>query len=280
MTNGASAIRIDSDIIYGRGGDIDLKLDVYIPQPGTEKRTAVLQLHGGGFTRGAKENLAANCRLFASRGYVAVASQYRLAHEGQWPDQLHDVKAAVRWTRANAAGLGVDPDKIAIAGYSAGANLSLIASGSEVQSELEGSGGNEGVSSAVAACLAFYSPDQARRPGNPLISDGSPDALYLEASPITYARAGAPPTALFHSTGDTTVPFDASQRLFEAFKEAGVAVELHLFEGLSHVFDRHPEFAAPTIEICDLFLDRHVVSPRVYPPFAPGVARPRMTTTN
>lgn len=272
MSNGASAF--NPDVVFGRGGDIDLRLDIYMPPEHLHKHTAVVQLHGGGFTRGARTNLAANCRLFAEHGYVAIASQYRLAAEAQWPAQVHDVKAAVRWTRAHAAELDVDPEKIAIAGYSAGANVGLIASGSAGVAALEGNGGNAGVSSSVAACLAFYSPDQARRNGNPLIPDGSPDSSYVEASPITYAREGAPPTALFHSTGDTTVPFEASTRLFEAFRAAGVPVEMHLYEGLSHVFDRHPEFAAPTVEICDLFLDRHVVNPRVYPPFAPGVARP------
>jgi dipeptidyl aminopeptidase/acylaminoacyl peptidase len=77
-----------------------------------------------------------------------------------------------------------------------------------------------------------------------------------------------------HATGDTTISFEDSVSLFNALRKAGVPAEMHLFDGLSHVFDRHPEFAAPSIEVCDLFLDRHVVEPRVYPPFAPGVARP------
>jgi dipeptidyl aminopeptidase/acylaminoacyl peptidase len=105
----------------------------------------------------------------------------------------------------------------------------------------------------------------------------APDAgqdAYRQASPITYACKGAPPTILFHATADTSLPFEGSMRLFEAFRAANVPVELHLFDGLSHVFDRHPEFAAPAIELCDLFLDRHVVEPRVYPPFTPGASRP------
>ena len=278
MTNGSGDIRIEKDIVYGRGGDMDLLLDVYYPAPGTEKRTAVLQLHGGGFRGGAKENLSANCRQFAQRGYVAVSSQYRLVHQAQWPAQIEDVKAAIRWTRANADRLGVDPDKVAVAGYSAGAMLALLASGTRGMPELEGQGGNAGVSSEVAACIAFYSPEAQRRPanggGNGLIPEDSSDSVYEQASPITYAKAGAPPTILFHSTGDQTIPFEASMRLFDGLHKGGVPVEMHIFDGLSHVFDRHPEFAAPAIEVCDLFLDRHVVSPRVYPPFTPGVARP------
>jgi acetyl esterase/lipase len=278
MTNGADA-NIEKDVVFGKGGDIDLKLDICQPAPGTSKRTAIVQLHGGGFTRGAKENIAANCRLFAERGYVSLASQYRLADQAKWPAQIEDTKAAIRWARANADRLAIEPDRICIAGYSAGAVLALIAAGPSGEGQrLEGAGGHDGVSSAVAACLAFYPPAVRNRPavdnGEGLLAARASDAEYASASPLTYAVAGAPPTALFHATGDATIPFEASVRLFETFREVGVAVEMHLFDGLSHVFDRHPEFAEPAIEICDLFLDRHVVEPRVYPPFAPGVARP------
>jgi acetyl esterase/lipase len=267
----ASSIRVEKDVVFGRGGDVDLRLDIYYPPAGGSKRTAIIQLHGGGFTRGAKENIAANCRAFAERGYVAIASQYRLVDQGMFPSPVEDMKAAIRWTRANFEMLGVDADKIAVAGYSAGATLALIACGQ--QPELEGAGGNGGVSSKVAACIAFYPPATIRR-GHQLMAADASDDDYRLASPITHAAAGAPPTILLHATGDTTIPFESSMKLFEAFRAAGVPVELHLFDGLSHVFDRHPEFAAPAIEVCDLFLDRHVVEPRVYPPFSPGAARP------
>jgi acetyl esterase/lipase len=271
-SNVAAEVRIERDVVFGRGGDVDLRLDVYYPAAEKTKRTAIVQLHGGGFTRGAKENIAANCRAFAERGYVAVASQYRLVDQGIWPSQIEDVKAAIRWTRANREMLGVDDDKIAVAGYSAGATVALIAGGGE-EPGLEGIGGNGDVTSSVAACLAFYPPDAVRL-GHQLLPANATEADSRQASPITYARPGAAPTLLMHATGDTTIPFEASVRLFEAFRAAGVPVEMHLFDGLSHVFDRHPEFAAPAVEVCDLFLDRHVVEPRVYPPFAPGVARP------
>jgi acetyl esterase/lipase len=267
----ANVVRIERDIVFGKGGDVELRLDVYHPPAGASKRTAIIQLHGGGFTRGAKENIVANCRQFAERGYTCVASQYRLADQGMWPSPIEDVKAAIRWTRANVETLAVDSGKIAVAGYSAGATLALVASGREAAHE--GDGGNAGVSSAIAGCIAFYPPDVLRR-GHAVMPADAGEEAYRLASPITYARAGAPPTILLHSTGDTTLPFEGSVRLFEAFRNAGVPVELHLFDGLSHVFDRHPEFAAPAIEICDLFLDRHVVEPRVYPPFTPASSRP------
>jgi acetyl esterase/lipase len=274
MTNGSSS-HIETDVVFGRGGDVDLRLDIYHPT-GPSKRTAVVQLHGGGFTRGAKENIAANCRAFAERGYTSLASQYRLAPDHRWPAQIHDVKAAVRWARVNAERLGVEPDRIVLAGYSAGAMAALVAAGSNGVSALEGDGGNEGVSSGVAACIAYYSSAQRRRPASgddALMGPDATEADYEQASTITYAST-AVPTIFFHSTGDTTIPFEASTKLFEAYRAGGAPVEMHIFDGLSHVFDRHSEFLSPTVEVCDLFLDRHVVEPRVYPPFAPGVARP------
>ena len=274
MTNGADP-HIEKDVSFGRGGDIDLKLDIYHPA-GPSKRTAIVQLHGGAFTRGAKENIAANCRAFAERGYTSLAAQYRLAPDHRWPAQIHDVKAAVRWARANAGRLNIDPDKIVVAGYSAGATAALVAAGSNGVSALEGDGGNLGVSSAVAACIAYYGTADRKRPASGEDALMRPDATdddYRQASTITYA-ATAVPTAFFHSTGDTTIPMEASLRLFEAYRAGGAPVEMHIFDGLSHVFDRHPEFLTPTVELCDRFLDRLVVEPRVYPPFAPGVARP------
>jgi acetyl esterase/lipase len=278
MTNGAGGIRIESDVVYGSGGGIELRLDVYHPAEGHSKRTAIVQLHGGGFTRGAKENIAANCRAFAERGYAAIASQYRLAGDAKWPAQLHDVKAAIRWVKANAARLGVDADKTCVAGYSAGATLSTIAAWTGDDPALEGESGTPAESSEVAACIAFYPPATRNRPANDdgsgLLAAGASDAEYASAGPINHVKAGVPPTILLHATGDTTIPFEASMSLFNALRTGEVPVEMHIFDGLSHVFDRHPEFAAPSIEVCDLFLDRHVVEPRVYPPFAPGVARP------
>ena len=274
MTNGSSS-HIEKDVIYGRGGDVDLHLDVYHPS-GPSRHTAIVQLHGGGFTRGAKENIAANCRAFAERGYTSIAAQYRLAPDHRWPAQMHDVKAAIRWTSANADRLNIDPAKIAVAGYSAGAMLALVAAGSKGVTALEGTGGNGSASSAVAACIAYYGSAGRSRPEgreDPLMAADATDADYEQASTITYAST-AVPTIFFHATGDTTIPFDATMKLFNAYRDGGAAVEMHIFDGLSHVFDRHPEFLAPTVELCDRFLDRLVVEPRVYPPFAPGVARP------
>src|SRR5437762_9102532 len=114
MANGHSGA-VEKDIVFGRGGDMELKLDIYRPT-GVDKRTAVIHLHGGGFRGGNKEGFLRSLKFFVERGYLGIASQYRLGQEAKWPAQINDVKAAIRWTRANAASLRIEPDKIAIAG--------------------------------------------------------------------------------------------------------------------------------------------------------------------
>jgi acetyl esterase/lipase len=232
---------------------------------------ATIHLHGGGFSAGNKESLIERVRPFAARGYVAIASQYRLTGQAKWPAQIHDVKAAIRWTRANAKSLGIDPARIAIVGYSAGGHLALFAAGTPNRPEFEGEGGNAGAGTEVAACCAYYPAVQIRPApdgsANNLLPEGADEAAHRDASPSTHVTAGFPPTVLFHGIEDVTIPLERSQRLFQQLREAKVPVELHTFEGVPHSFDRHPEFAEACASLVDLFLDRHVLHPRTYPPF-------------
>ena len=107
---------------------------------------------------------------------------------------------------------------------------------------------------------------------HPLLPAGSSDAAHNDASPINFAAPGFPPTVFFHGTADVTVPLESSERMFRALRAADVPTELHALEGVPHAFDRHVEFCDSCAAICDMFLDRHVVNPRVYPPFQPAVA--------
>ncbi len=267
-----NGVSVEKDVVFGRGGDVDLLCDVYSPPAGVSKRTAIIHLHGGGFQRGSKDNGCQLAAPLAERGYVSLACDYRLAPQSKWPAPVEDVKTAIRWARANANRLGIDASKIVLAGYSAGGHLALTATGTANRPEFEGTGGSAGVGSEVAACLALYSVAELPRDadGNhPLMPAGSDDEAFRRAASINYIQPGFPPTLLFHATTDTTIPFETSMRFFEALRKANALAEMHIFEGLSHVFDRHPEFAASMAEISDLFLDRHVVDPRTYPPFGP-----------
>ena len=181
-------LRPEKDIKFGKGGDIDLLLDVYHPPEGvTPKRLAIIHLFGGGFFVGNKSAgyIINDAKALGNRGYTSISANYRLQSQGKWPAQIHDVKAAIRWTRANAAKLGVDADKIVIAGYSAGGMLSLMAAGTNGKAEFEGTGGTQGVSSDVNASIGVY----------PLASAESAKGLFDEGKATPEAIAAASPTS-------------------------------------------------------------------------------------
>src|SRR5215475_289533 len=153
QNSGKGGVTVEKDIVFGKVGDMDLKLDVYHLAAGAEKRMATIHFHGGGFAGGSKDALAERIRPYAALGYVAIAAQYRLSGQAGFPALVHDAKAAILWVRANATNLGIEPQRIAVVGYSAGGYHALFTAGTANHPEFEGAGGNQGVSSQVAICL-------------------------------------------------------------------------------------------------------------------------------
>jgi len=269
----AADITPETDIVFGKGGDTDLLLDIYRPPQGKSKRMGIVHLFGGGFFTGSRKGVAASSRAFASLGYTSLASTYRLQTEGKWPAQLEDVKAAVRWARANADRIGIDADKIAVAGYSAGGALALLAAGTNGHAEFEGKGGNAGVSSDVQACIGFYPATGGTRG----LFDGEPTAEQMaQANAGTYIGPNFAPTIFIHGTKDGTIPFRSSVDFFTKLNDVGVATALHLIQGADHAFDNGaPDAALVAAESADLFLDRLIVNPKPYPSFGGGGGRGR-----
>ena len=280
----AAAVKVEKDVVYGKGDQTDLHCDIYRPPAGTEKHMALIHLHGGGFRGGSKADLPEKLAPITALGYVSIAAQYRLAGVVKWPAQIQDVKAAIRWTRANASSLGIDPKRIAVVGYSAGGHLALSAAGTANRPEFEGTGGNPKVGTELAACVAFYPLTellpQADGTAHVLLPAGSDAAAHRAASPTTFITAAFPPTVIYHGLSDVTVLPESSQRLLQLLRDAKVQSELHTFAGVPHEFDRHAEFAQATAQLTDFFLDRHVLNPRTYPPFGPGGGRGRGGATS
>lgn len=196
-------VATETDLQYGaamdENGDQEaLRLDLYQPENDTlDRRPAILWLHGGSFQFGHKGEMAAFARSSARRGMVSVSLNYRLRENQTFDytdpddpvgeqakrDAQHDAQAAVRWLRANADDLGVDPDLIFLAGYSAGGTTALRVAAASPDDT--GSSGNPGPSSSVAAVVAI---------------SASIEAGMLEAA------TGR--TLLIHGTADGKVPFD------------------------------------------------------------------------
>ncbi|HEX5102226.1 MAG TPA: alpha/beta hydrolase, partial [Pirellulaceae bacterium] len=226
---------------------ISLQLDVLKPKAESDKpRPCIVWIHGGGWQNGNKSSgLARLAGYVASGDYVGVSVGYRLTDKGSWPAQIHDCKAAIRWIRANAEKLGIDPNKIGVWGSSAGGHLvSHLGTSGDVK-EVEGELGTTGVSSRVACVVDFCGPSDfpsfqltsgAQGPVSKLLGGvpkDKPDAAK-QASPITFVTKDDPPFLIVHGTDDRTVPFDQADRFHDAQKKAGVDSTFIKIEGGGH----------------------------------------------
>jgi len=267
-------LRVEKDIAFGKGGSTDLTLDVYQPPAGvTPKRMAIVHLFGGGFFTGSKNAgyIVNDVKALGARGYTNLSANYRLQTQGSWPAQIHDVKAAIRWTRANAARLGVEANRIAVAGYSAGGMLALMAAGTNGKKEFEGDGGNASVSSDVNACIGVY-PLASAQIATGLFPQGqaTPENIAA-ASPTSYMSATFAPTIFVHGTKDGTVPVQSSIDFFGKLQALGVPTTMTLIQGADHAFDNNaPDAVELMAASIDLFLDRLLINPKPYPSFGGG----------
>ncbi len=233
-------------INYGTGGGKPLLLDLARPKaPAQSPRPAVVFIHGGGWASADRSNGAPIIQLLAEHGFVAVSIDYRLSGVAGYPAQIEDSKCAVRFIRAHAKEFGIDPDRIGVAGGSAGGHLAALVGLTPDEKSLEGSGGWEGTSSRVSAVADLYGvsdlpslvADRHLTDGVTKLMRGSitdkPD-LYRQASPLTWVKPGAPPFYLAHGDKDATVPFSQSQRLADALRAANVEVSLRVMTGFGH----------------------------------------------
>ena len=267
MAGEAGRVTVENDVVFGTGGGRDLRCNIYRPPDQRPNAPSVLLVHGGGWSQGDRSQLHGYGILLGRVGYLCVACEYRLSGESKWPAQIHDVKAALRWMRANAGDLGIDPDKIAVSGNSAGGHLALIVGGTPNLPQFEGEGGNAGVSTDIAAVIAFYAPAALSRESaevdsvlTMLMGDHPTAEALRGVSPVSHVNPNFPPTMLVHGAKDELVPPEASLRMYRDLNEAGVPAELHMFAGEPHGFDAQPALGRQCASIMSLFLDRYVVN--------------------
>lgn len=241
------------------------------PSPGAP---LLMYVHGGAWRFGDKSSATfseiGTHRLreaFAAAGFATVSINYRLSHEALFPAQINDVKAAIRYFRAGAERLGIDPDRIVVAGSSAGGHLAMLAASTAHPAEPYFEGENTGgVSSEIAAAVSVYGVSDLRtifedRPlcGQPydhkdddgaewrLLGSTYPapvgsvaEVNWAHAHPIGHYRTGAKvaPTYLVHGTADGCVPYIQSQRIFDVLTERGVDSCLVMVDGADHADSR------------------------------------------
>jgi acetyl esterase/lipase len=234
------------EIAYATGGS-NFLLDLYTPGTGSGPFPLVIWIHGGGWSAGNKSQVELSLQL-ACRGYAVASINYRLSGAAIFPAQIYDVKAAIRYLRANASALGIDPNRIGVFGSSAGGHLASLAASSVGVSSLEDlTQGNAATSSAVQAAVAWYGPSDFAQMDTQVIAQGcnpnaathngrdSPESKLVgcvvgdascapavaRANPATYISANTPPMLLMHGKLDCTVPNGQSTVMKTAFDAAG-----------------------------------------------------------
>jgi acetyl esterase/lipase len=231
------------------------KLDLYLPPPAVTRRGAVVWIHGGGWTGGTKDATreVRVCTTLAEAGYVCVSVAYKLGR-GAWPENLLDCKNAVRYLRTQAKELGIDPERIAVGGGSAGGHLALMVAFTAGQTALEPAAPYPGVSSAVRCVFDLYgvtnlltrqetkpdgTPAGGRKEGGAAVvfAGADHDEVFRFASPVSHISAASPPVLILHGRADTTVDFEQSVELARKLAERQVPHELILLDGVGHTFD-------------------------------------------
>lgn len=240
----AAEVELREDVPYGTGGGEPLTLHLALPRIVDGPVPALVFIHGGAWRAGSKDSFKSAIQEAAERGYVAATVGYRFAPKHPFPAQVEDCKCAVRWLRAHADELGIDPERIGALGSSAGAHLAMMLGTMDSEDGLEGEGGWQDQSSKVQAVVAYFGPTnllgEYPQTSRPLVegfigaTQTEDEDAYRRASPITYVDARDAPMLLFQGTKDVLVPYDQAYQMAVALTDAGVPGRVELLLGANH----------------------------------------------
>ncbi|MEQ1860090.1 MAG: alpha/beta hydrolase [Chthoniobacteraceae bacterium] len=260
-----------TNITFARYGDRELHLDLYRPKERGTALPAIVCIHGGGWFQGTRTSMAPLAQALAARGFVTATISYRLSGEKIFPAQIEDCKAAVRWLRANAKEMGIDPKAIGVTGLSAGGHLAALLATSGGVAHLEGNGGNASESSSVQAGVAMgaqsdLETDRIRTlsnaPENPHYRPflgGSLDAIpqtYALASPRHHLDKSDPP--LVFVTGELDDPSTHADEAREDLKRLGIETGLTLIPQGPHAFLGQQRNFDLAVRTCAEFFGKHL----------------------
>jgi len=242
----SSQIQRRLDINYAGTDNPRQTLDLFLPLDGPvnappKSLPIIVWIHGGGWQNGNKKSGQRRLERYVGSGqYVGASIHYRLSGQAQWPTQLHDCKAAIRWLMANAESFGGKADKIIAMGSSAGGHLVSMLALTHGVRPLEGTvGPHRDTTARVTAAVNFYGPtdllrmndypsridhDHPNSPESRLIGGAIQEnqARARTASPVSYVDSTDAPMLHLHGTADRLVPYDQSVRLHQAMLDAKV----------------------------------------------------------
>lgn len=258
------------NITYCTVGSRKLNLDVFYPkEKATFKRIAVIMIHGGGWRSGSRSQHYPLMQKLASLGYVCFTPEYRLSTEALFPAGVYDVKAAIRWVRANAATYNLDTARITAMGFSAGGELAAFMGTTGNMPLFEGPVCNTNISSRVNAVidldgtLSFVHPesgegDESKRPSAGTYWMGytrtQQPKLWEAASPLSYAGADSPPTLFINSS--VARMHAGREDYIKILSANGTYTEVHTFDDAPHSFPLFDPWFQPMVQYIHDFLQK------------------------
>lgn len=260
-----------ADVVYAVVDGRELGLDIYMPR-GVENPPLLVWIHGGRWLHRTKENI--NSLALTEEGFAIASVDFRLSVDAPFPAQIHDIKAAIRFLRANAETYGYDANRIAVHGRSSGGHLTALVGVTNGVKELEGELGSYlDVSSDVQAAVSYFGAsnlttimDQStpygvnlRGPALALLLGGpleSTTELATLASPVFHVDPNDPPLLLLHGDQDPQMPINQAHELHGVYKAHGLPVQFEVVHGAKH---GTPEFFdAERTALVAVFLKEHL----------------------
>jgi acetyl esterase/lipase len=280
----ATQYRVEPNLVYLTAGAWDGKLDLYLPRRPEGTLPVVINIHGGGWVSGNKDEVALDVLPYLAMGFAVVNVDYRLLRVAAAPAAVEDCRCALRWVVRHAPQYGLDPGRIVMVGSSAGAHLALMAALAPA-----GAGfdvlcpGNEELRAAavvnffgVADVNDLLSPAHRRDFAVGWIGE-RPDREKIArwVSPLEYVGKGTPPVLTVHGDADPIVPYQQAVRLHAALERAGVPNRLYTVAGGKHGDFGGAEVLRVTRLVRD-FLTAQGLTPRAAaPPPAPTASKAR-----
>lgn len=274
-----TAPEVDLNVVYSKAGGAELKMDIYSPtetaietsplglkRVSVAPRKAIIMIHGGAWIAGTKELMTERAKYFTSAGFVVANISYRLGAKFKWPAMLDDVQTAVRYMRANAEKLKIDPNKIGATGESAGGHLASFLGTRDTRDSKPTE--FPGHSSRVQAVLNFFGPCDMQAQFPPSMDLIYPMVLgkkkaeateeIKDASPILFFDKKTAPMFIYQGLTDPLVNPDISRKTEARLRELGIPTEARYLEGIGHDVKMSDPGAAAAVDAGIAFLKKHL----------------------